>query len=230
MGVAVTKIFCINFWLTYHKESSHEIWVQLGQWFVRRLCFNILLDSKLSDLGWKVNLDLWNVFIAIASLGLTYEVRIMTFALTVIKKINFSKKNHLNALGSIFWPWRKVGQGQHRIIIWTNSVGPTSPMLHTKSKGHRLSGSGEEDFKGLVFFFSYMACQPSWSCNQVHLNKLWFPHPKESPYEIWIQLSQWFQRRRCLKMLKGDGRTDDGRRRTGIRLAHPWAFGSRELK
>ena len=29
------------FWLTYYKESSHEIWVQLGQWFVRKLYFNI---------------------------------------------------------------------------------------------------------------------------------------------------------------------------------------------
>ena len=27
-----------------------------------------------------------------------------------------------------------------------NLVGPTSPMLHTKSQGHWPSGSGEEDF------------------------------------------------------------------------------------
>ena len=39
----------------------------------------------------KVNLDLWNLFI----LGLTYQVRIMTFkfGFNSIKKINFSKKN-----------------------------------------------------------------------------------------------------------------------------------------
>ena len=42
----------------------------------------------------KVNLDLWNLFIAIVSLGLTYQVRIMTKAsTTVFQKINFSKKN-----------------------------------------------------------------------------------------------------------------------------------------
>ena len=40
----------------------------------------------------KVNLDLWNLFIAIVSLSLTYQVRIMTKASTVFKKINFSKK------------------------------------------------------------------------------------------------------------------------------------------
>ena len=49
------------------------------------------------DEGSKVNLDLWNLFIAIVSLGQTYQVRLMTKASTVFKKINFSKKNHLNA-------------------------------------------------------------------------------------------------------------------------------------
>ena len=50
----------------------------------------------------KVNLDLWNLFIAIVSLGLTYQVRTLTFASTVFNKFNFSKKkkHHLNALGS----------------------------------------------------------------------------------------------------------------------------------
>ena len=49
----------------------------------------------------KVNLDLWNLFIAIVSLGKTYQVRIMTKASTILKKkINFSKNSHLNALGS----------------------------------------------------------------------------------------------------------------------------------
>ena len=61
----------------------------------------------MSDLGWKskdqVNLDLWNLFIAIVSLGLTYQMRVMTLASIVFKKINFSnKKSHLNALGSKF--------------------------------------------------------------------------------------------------------------------------------
>ena len=35
-----------KFWLTYHKESSHEIWAQMGQCFVRKLCFNILMGLK----------------------------------------------------------------------------------------------------------------------------------------------------------------------------------------
>ena len=50
----------------------------------------------------KVNLDLWNLFIAIVSLVLTYQVRIMTLALTVFKNQLFKKNSHLNALGSKF--------------------------------------------------------------------------------------------------------------------------------
>ena len=57
------------------------------------------MDSIMGDLAEKskVNLDRWNLFIAIVSLGLTYQVRIMTKAFTVLKKINFSKNSHLNA-------------------------------------------------------------------------------------------------------------------------------------
>ena len=50
----------------------------------------------------KVNLDLWNLFIAIVSLGYKYQVRIMTLASTVFKKSTFQKNSHLNALGSKF--------------------------------------------------------------------------------------------------------------------------------
>ena len=50
----------------------------------------------------KVNLDLWNLFIAIVSIGYTYQVRIMTKASTVSKKSTFQKISHLNALGSKF--------------------------------------------------------------------------------------------------------------------------------
>ena len=48
----------------------------------------------------KVNLDLWNIFIAIVSLVLTYQVRIMTLASTVFKKSTLQKNSHLNTLGS----------------------------------------------------------------------------------------------------------------------------------
>ena len=42
----------------------------------------------------KVNLDLWNLFIAIVSSGLTYQVKIMILAPTVFKKSTFQKMSH----------------------------------------------------------------------------------------------------------------------------------------
>ena len=49
-----------------------------------------------------LNLDLWNLFIAIVSLGLTYQVRIMTLASTVFKKSTFHKFTNSTAFGSKF--------------------------------------------------------------------------------------------------------------------------------
>ena len=43
----------------------------------------------MSNLGSKVNLDFWNQFTDIVSLGLVYQVRIITLATTVFKKYNF---------------------------------------------------------------------------------------------------------------------------------------------
>ena len=87
MGMAVILVmwpkYFHKFWLTNHKEFLHKIWVQLNQWFVRNHVLLYWWDSNMSDLSWKVNLDLWNLFIAIVSLGLTYQENIMTEASTV---------------------------------------------------------------------------------------------------------------------------------------------------
>ena len=53
-------------------------------------------------------------------------------------------------------------------------------MLNTKSQGHQLPGSGEEGFKG---FLPYVTWRRYRSCDQNHLNKLPFPHPKVSSSE-----------------------------------------------
>ena len=60
-------------------------------------------------------------------------------------------------------------------------------MLHAKFQDHRISGSGEEDFKG---FYHIWAWQPSWSCDLDHLYKLSFPLPKEAPHKIWLLIGQ----------------------------------------
>ena len=51
-------------------------------------------------------------------------------------------------MGDLIQTCRKIGQGQHRVIIYINFVGIESPMLHAKFQDNRTSGSGEEYFKG----------------------------------------------------------------------------------
>ena len=49
-------------------------------------------------------------------------------------------------------------------------------MLHTKFRGNRPVGSGEEDF--LKGFYHIWAWRPSWSCDQHHVNKFSFLVPE----------------------------------------------------
>ena len=65
--------------------------------------------------------------------------------MTVSEKSCISPFSHKKHKGPI-WPCRKLGQGQPRVIIWTNLVVLEYPMLHTNFQGHRLFGSREEDF------------------------------------------------------------------------------------
>ena len=51
------------------------------------------------------------------------------------------------------WLSRKIGQGQHSVIIWTNLEVLEHPMLYTNFQGHRHFGSGEEEV--LSFFTIY---------------------------------------------------------------------------
>ena len=69
----------------------------------------------------------------------------------------------------------KKGQGQPRVIIWTNLVVLEQPMLHTNF--HRPFGSNEEDFLRFLPYIGMTAILVMWPL---------FPHPKEAPYEIWF--------------------------------------------
>ena len=63
-------------------------------------------------------------------------------------------------------------------------------MLHTKFRGNRSDGSGEDQ-------------RPSWFCDPDAANKLSFPLPKEAPHKSWFCLTKWFRRRRSLKNVNG---------------------------
>ena len=115
------------------------------------------------------------------------------------------------------WPSRQIGQGQPRVIIWTNYDGLESPMLHTKFRGNRSAGTYatyQVSWKSVHWFqrrflkgfHHILAWRPSWSCDPDAANKISFPLPKEAPHKIWLWSPQRFLRR-CLSIV---GRTKDG--------------------
>ena len=57
-----------------------------------------------------------------------------------LRKTSFNFKaaivSKYKSLCDQIWPWRKMGQGQPREIIWTILVVFTYTMLHTKFQGH----------------------------------------------------------------------------------------------
>ena len=81
-------------------------------------------------------------------------------------------------------------------------------MLHTKFRGNRPAGSGEEDF--LKDFYHIWAWRPFASCDSDAAKKVSIPFPKEAPHEIWR-----FLRRRMFEHCgrrtddDDDGRTSD---------------------
>ena len=133
-------------WLTYCKESSYEIWVQLAEWFLRKLCSNILMGLQYERLGWKVKGQAWSfeLIISHCHIWLNISSENNDFGFNSFHKISFSKISPFKCIWKQIWPGVKYNQGQPRIIIWTNLVGLSSLMLHTKSQGHRPSGSGED--------------------------------------------------------------------------------------
>ena len=82
-------------------------------------------------------------------------------------------------------------------------------MLHTKFRGNRPAGSGEEDF--LRVFTIYGRGGHLGHVTLMPRTKL-FPLPKEAPHKIWLRSAKRFLRRRRLKLFTTDGgrRTDAG--------------------
>ena len=98
------------------------------------------------------------------------------------------------------WPCRKIGQGQPRVIIWTNYDGPESTIYQVSWKSvHRFWRR-----RFLNGFYHIWVWRPSWSCDPHAANKILFPLPKGAPHKIWLWSAKGFQRRRCLS-IENDG-------------------------
>ena len=80
------------------------------------------------------------------------------------------------------WPCRKIGQGQPRIIIWTNLAVLELPKLYTKFKDHQPFGSREEDLR----FLPYIRSPIPWR----HHMKFDFDWPSgfwgEDVWRVWM--------------------------------------------
>ena len=110
------------------------------------------------------------------------------FRLNSYRKMNFSRFFPNKCTMNQIWPCHKVGKGQPRFIICANLVGPTSPMLHTKSPAHWFFWF-HKIFKGFYHIWTWW---PSWSCDQYNWYIFWLTYHKESSYEIWVQMVYGF--------------------------------------
>ena len=110
-------------------------------------------------------------------------------AATVSKKITFFL---YKGLCHQIRPWRKICQGQPRVVIWKTLVVLALPMLHTK-----FLRSSFYWFWGRIIktFYHIWAWQPCWSCDPTHLYKFSFLFSLKLSYEIWFQIAQLFMRK-----------------------------------
>ena len=121
----------------------------------------------------------------------------------------FQKNNNFHffpykSLCDQIWPWRKMGQGQPRVIIWTTLVELPYTMLHTKFQGHRSIGSGEDFLR----FLPYMGMAAMWP---ILFEQLFFP--KGPGGCIWnlVAIGPVVSEEKLFEIVDGR-RTTDGRR------------------
>ena len=106
------------------------------------------------------------------------------------------------------WPCRKIGQGQPRVIIWTNYDGLESTMLHIKFRGNRSTGSGEEDF--WMIFTIYGRGGHLGHVTQMPRTKFRSPYPRRLHIKFGFDRPSGFWED-VWALWTTDGRTTDGR-------------------
>ena len=154
-------------------EAPHEIWLQSA----KRLPIN--------------DLDLWYSYDSCPHLVI-YIYQLWYQGCNSFWKIQCFTFFPYKSIRDQIWPCHKIGHGQPRVIIWVNLVVLEHPMLHTKFQSHWPYGSGEEDFLRFLPYMGMAAILVMWAGP---FEQFSFPHPMETPYEIWLWLAQRFQRR-----------------------------------
>ena len=88
-------------------------------------------------------------------------------------------------------------------------------MPHTKFRGNRPTGSGEEDFRVVLTTHRW---RPSWSCDLDFANKLSSPLPMHAPHKISTLIGQAVSER-SLKSVYGQ-QTGQGQEMTLTYINH----------
>ena len=119
--------------------------------------------------------------------GQNFYININLFQLVIVSSIKWLSNSfpHIKAI----WPYCKIGQGQPKVIIWTNYDGPKAPMPSQKVIGLLVL-----EKKIFEVFLPYMGMVAILVPDPDCANKLSFPHPTEALYEIWLWPAQRFWR------------------------------------
>ena len=130
----------------------------------------------------KVNLDLCNLFIAIVSLGLTYQVRIMTLTSTIFKKSTFIKKVPFKCIRN------------QNLTLTFSRLGSTKDHHFNKLGRAHIPNATYQVRRSLAFwfwrrrflkgFYHTWAWRPFWSCDQNIWYRFSLTYHKESSHEI----------------------------------------------
>ena len=143
---------------SYPIETPYGIWLWLAQWFLRRTCLKSVDDHVVR---WTKTDDVRRT----SEAYLSYKLNKWAFGSGELKTMSNCTSVKFQIIDdSSFWkihcfaffpyksirgqirPYRKIGQGQPRIIIWASLVVLEHPMMLTKFQDPRPFGSREEGF------------------------------------------------------------------------------------
>ena len=133
-------------WMAGVPDATYLVFWKSILWFRKRRCLKDVYHIWAWRPLWSCDQHHVNIYSFPCTQKLTYKIW-LKMAHLFLRKANFKfphfsiEKPKLHV-----WPCRKIGQGQPRVIIWTNYDGKESLMLHTKFGGNRPIGSREEDF------------------------------------------------------------------------------------
>ena len=142
-------------------------------------------------------------------------------AAIVSKKINNFHFFPYKSLCDQIWLWRKMGQGQPRVIIWTTLVVLPYTMVHTKFQGHWSIGSGE-DFLRFLPYIGMAVILVMWP---MPFEQLFFPKGPEGCIWNLVAIGPVGSEEKSFEIV--DGRSLHN---SAYTISSPGAFGSGELK